>query len=87
MRNNTMLNVAIGIYATVALLLYLFQSKNSGGITAGPYIALALLILLAFISPLLSFLVAVPIGVIVWFKYFPTALDTWNKLKNIKIGG
>jgi hypothetical protein len=83
-----MQNGAIGLYILIALILYLGQ-KDGGSLQVSSFAALGFLLVLAFVSPLIAFVLAVPIFLIVWFKNYQTVLDGWAKLKKstVKIGG
>jgi len=83
-----MQNVAIGVYIIVGLILFL-QQKKSGTLKVSSFSALAFLILLALVSPLISFVLAIPVLLVVWFDNYQTVLNWWAKLQKstIKVGG
>jgi hypothetical protein len=72
----------------IALILYLGQ-KDSGSLRVSSFAALGFLLVMAFVSPLISVVLAIPIFLIVWFKNYQTVLDWWAKLQKstVKLGG
>lgn len=88
MKNSIMQNTAIGLLIMTALILLLVQ-KSGDKLKLTSFIALGLLLLVCFLSPLIGFIFAVPVFVVVYFDHYKEVLAYWDKMKtlNFNLGG
>lgn len=86
MTNERFRNLSIGLLLFAGVVMFLFQSNKGGNtLKLGSFISLGLLMLLAFISPVLGFLIALPVAVIVYFDHYNDVLTWIKKIQNATI--
>ena len=88
MTNRMMQNTGIALLIFVALILLLFK-KQGNKLQFTSFLAVGILALVVLINPLIGFIFAVPVFLVVYFDHYPEVLAWWDKMKGatIKTGG
>lgn len=88
MTDEKMRNIAITLLAITGLILLLFR-KEGKELYLGSFVALAIILGLTLMAPVLGFMLAIPIALVVWFDHHQKVLDWWAGVQKatLKVGG